>query len=446
MRPSGGTIRWNNMYLQRSSFGVYYTRIPLPKCARDDGFPHAVRVSLLTKCRKTAVQRNALVSGCVLDYLGQPGTFSSRDHFDRDLKALRLGLHGFFDGTLNHPPAQANAPETPLVSTSTETLEPKSDKKAAYRDFAWLIRSYMKYKRKTGVTEKYLQQVAGRLRPLVGYFNDRNPRTLKMTDALGYQEDLVSNDWSAKTTKEYMSVARQLCDWCVRMDYLRRNPFDGVKAILQESKAAHEQRAIWTPAQLQDLLSHERFSTRGGPDDMWIPLILLHSGLRPSEACQLRVSDVRQCPLSGIWYFNVSDEGPGQRVKTANARRHVPVHHDLLQRGFLEYLSRRKAARKVQLFNCTPTGKDNDWSRNFTQRFNRFLSNKLGYETGNRPTAHSLRHTFIDALKQQDVPEYLVAEIAGHSKRSITFGRYGKPSGLAKCAKVINSIELVGGR
>lgn len=432
------------MYLQRSSFGVYYTRIPLPKFARDRGFPHALRVSLLTKSRKIAVQRNALVSGCVLGFLQQPETFRSRENFDRDLRDLRQGLRGFFEGALNHPPSQANAPENPSFSTFSKASGPTPEKKVSFRDFAWLIRAYMKYKAKTGVSEKYLKQVAGRLRPLVGFFNDRNPRTLKMTDALGYQQDLVSNGWSAKTVKEYMSVARQLCDWCVRMEYLRRNPFSGVKAILSESRAAHEQREIWTPSQLQDLLAHDRFSDRGGPDDMWIPLILLHSGLRPGEACQLRVTDVRQCEQTGIWYFNVSDEGPKQRVKTPNARRLVPVHRLLIERGFLDYLRRRKSARKVQLFNCTPTGKENDWSRNFTQRFNRFLSNKLGYEAGSRPGAHSLRHTFINALKEKDVPEYLVAEIAGHSQRSITYGRYGKPSGLAKRANAINMIEFCG--
>jgi len=430
------------MYLQRSSFGVYYTRIPLPKLARDNGFPHTIRVSLLTKSRKRAIRRNALVSGCVLEFFNRQEVFRAREIFDRDLASLRRGLHGFFEGALDYPPSQANSPENPLFSASKTTPLPSEGTKTSYRDFAWLIRAYMKFMRKTNVTPKYLKQVEGRLRPLVGFFNDRNPKTLKLTDALSYQQDLVANDLKAKTVKDYMSVARQLCTWCVRMDYLRRNPFEGVTVILPERNAAHEQRQIWTPAQLKELLAQDRFSDRGGPDDMWIPLILLHSGLRPGEACQLRVGDVRQCSETGIWYFNISDEGPKQRVKTPNARRHVPVHQSLIERGFLDYVERRKRCRKVQLFNCTPTGKEDDWTRNFAQRFGRFLSNKLGYESGQRPGAYSLRHTFINALKENDSPEFLVAEIVGHSQRSITYGRYGKPSGLKKKAAAINSLNF----
>jgi len=430
------------MYLQRSSFGVYYTRIPLPKSARENGFPHSIRISLLTKCRKTAVERNALVSGHVLEFLNRQNVFQARDIFDRDLKALRGALHGFFEGTLANPPSKSNRPENPYFSTSQRTSVSSSETKKTYHDFAWLIRAYMRYKRKTNVSRKYLQQVEGRLRPLVGFFNDKNPRSLKPTDAMTYQQDLVGNGWSPKTVKEYMSVARQLCTWCVQMDYLRRNPFHGVKAILPEHKAAHEQRDIWAEPQLKALLEQESFSHRGSADDMWIPLLLLHTGLRPGEACQLRVEDVRQCEGTGIWYLHVSDEGPKQKVKTPNARRDVPIHQALLERGFLDYVRRRKKSRKVQLFNCTPTGKDDDWSRNFTQRFNRFLTNRLGYEAGNRPGAHSLRHTFINALKVNEVSEHLAAEIVGHSKRSITFDRYGKPSGLEKKASAINSVNF----
>ncbi|GAB5479032.1 MAG: hypothetical protein Marn2KO_24990 [Marinobacter nauticus] len=128
------------------------------------------------------------------------------------------------------------------------------------------------------------------------------------------------------------------------MKYLRRNPFDGVKPILTENKAAHEQHEIWTSSQLEALLSQKSFSDIGSFDDMWIPLIILNTGLRPGEVCQLRVSDLRQCSDTGIWYIHVSDEGPKQKIKTPNARRDVPVNQALIDRGFLDYFRRRKQA------------------------------------------------------------------------------------------------------
>jgi len=51
-----------------------------------------------------------------------------------------------------------------------------------------------------------------------------------------------------------------------------------------------------------------------------------------------------------------------------------------------------------------------------------------------------MRHTFIDELQQADVAEHVVAELAGHSKNGLTFGRYGKRLGIALLREKIESI------
>jgi len=44
-----------------------------------------------------------------------------------------------------------------------------------------------------------------------------------------------------------------------------------------------------------------------------------------------------------------------------------------------------------------------------------------------RKVFHSLRHTFIDTLKQAGIAEALIAEMVGHSnEKSMTMSRYGK--------------------
>lgn len=146
------------MYLQRNSFGVYYTRISLAKNARDNGFPHTVRISLKTKCRKTANERNAVVSIHVLELLKRESSFSSRENFDRQLAALRSALHGFFDGTVDDLPLKSVRADNPsLLASSEEAPADPSKKAASYYDFAWLIRAYMKYKKQTEVTKKYIR-------------------------------------------------------------------------------------------------------------------------------------------------------------------------------------------------------------------------------------------------------------------------------------------------
>ena len=49
------------MYLFRAPNSTYYTRICLPKSLRDNGFPFDLKISLLTKRRDEAVDRNFIL-------------------------------------------------------------------------------------------------------------------------------------------------------------------------------------------------------------------------------------------------------------------------------------------------------------------------------------------------------------------------------------------------
>jgi dienelactone hydrolase len=47
--------------------------------------------------------------------------------------------------------------------------------------------------------------------------------------------------------------------------------------------------------------------------------MMLYAGLRPSEACQLLSSDIKQ--VDGVDCISVDDSGTGQRIKNINAKR-----------------------------------------------------------------------------------------------------------------------------
>nr|WP_076501771.1 hypothetical protein [Shewanella morhuae] len=74
---------------------------------------------------------------------------------------------------------------------------------------------------------------------------------------------------------------------------------------------------------------------------------MLHSGLRPSETCQLRISDIKS--VNDSTYIAISEGGQGQRLKNINAVREVPIHANLLKRGFMAFVASR-AHQNGQLF------------------------------------------------------------------------------------------------
>jgi integrase len=72
----------------------------------------------------------------------------------------------------------------------------------------------------------------------------------------------------------------------------------------------------------------------------WLPLLMFYTGARREELAQLKASDVR-VGEEGVNFLDIldtQDETDGERgVKTEGSRRVIPLHADLIARGFLDY-------------------------------------------------------------------------------------------------------------
>ncbi|WP_255956858.1 hypothetical protein [Vibrio campbellii] len=82
-----------------------------------------------------------------------------------------------------------------------------------------------------------------------------------------------------------------------------------------------------------------------------------------------------------------------------------------------------------------------DWSKDYRDIMGDILD-ACGFVAGNRATAYSFRHTFIDELKQAGVTEHVVAQIVGHKTHSLTYGHYGKPLPLKELVNAVNCFCL----
>ena len=59
--------------------------------------------------------------------------------------------------------------------------------------------------------------------------------------------------------------------------------------------------------------------------------------------CQLRLSDIKK--VEKIWFMFVEDSEE-TKVKTENAIRKVPVHPQLIDLGFIDYVSKLRRNKK----------------------------------------------------------------------------------------------------
>jgi integrase len=449
-------------YLLKNRNGNYYTRIPFPQSLRLLGCPLEIRVSLLTKDRSEATLRNLVAAHGIKVMMGrlpallradchQP-TARFRDLIAPDLARLRQQLLSSANGLIQSSPLPYSQPDdvsaasccdSPMRASQVQPpLVPRQHLEPAGtmpRTMSQLQAEFLERKSQDNISQRSLQQLQTRTEALIqavgGVF---------FVQALKYQHvDLFVRNLStervlkAKTISEYRSACAQMLNFAVQMEYTAKNPFDQVK--IRCAQPTPRQR--WERPQLKTLFSSESFTQHAynNVDDYWIPLVLLHTGARPAEICQLRVSDVMT--QDNIACLNITDEGEAQSIKNGNSRRLVPIHSRLIALGFLHYVELRRRQGHVQLFSCTATGEFGEWTKNFECRFSRYLG-KLGFVAGQRPTAYGFRHTVIDELQQRDTPEHAVADLAGHSKIGFTYRHYGKKSTVQRLQAVVEQLDF----
>ncbi|WIH22483.1 tyrosine-type recombinase/integrase [Photobacterium damselae] len=399
------------MYLLRLPNSVYYTRIATPLSLRESGYPKEFKFSLLTRERKTAYLRNIeqvqLLHGlfekairlslCFVDFKAELANATD---------ALRLAYQ-------NLPEAQTRAPQ---LSTTVRKREAKGGIDSV------TLEQFVATKQLEGVTQLTLKQLSQRCGDFLAYMKAQGAIQPTNGIAMEYRNALLRRGLSHKTLKDYLAANKQFFNWCVAKEQIASNPFAVIKPPTKLNHHTHDERQRWNLTDLKRLLQSDVYQKQS-QQFKWITLLMMYQGCRLSEACQLRVQDIQ---LDGLPCIQFTDTGNTQRLKNASSRRVIPIHPTLLELGFAAYVNRRKRTKKTQLFDLTPRGDDHDWSKDYRDTFGRVLDS-VGFKAGERATAYSFRHTFIDELKRANVEEHIVSQLVGHKYQAMTYGRYGKP-------------------
>ena len=133
---------------------------------------------------------------------------------------------------------------------------------------------------------------------------------------------------------------------------------------------------------------------------------------------------------------NTSD---GKRLKNQSSQRLIPIHSELMKIGFLDRVEETIKSGNERLWHEFRENRHGSYSASYSNWFGRY-KNLIGL-TDPKKTFHSFRHTFIDRLKQQDVPDGKIQELVGHANHSITTGRYGKPYRPNALKEVIEALD-----
>ncbi len=243
---------------------------------------------------------------------------------------------------------------------------------------------------------------------------------------------------AARTANAYLTKLSALFRWAEREEFVDRNPAVGLKVAEPEADKRDARRPFSTE-QLCAIFNAPMYTdpqnvVRQGK--FWVPLLALYSGMRLSECCQLTVDDVAVRDDTPIILVRGGD---GKKVKTAAARRVIPVHPELVRMGFLDYVKAQREAGHARLFPELKRDRRGYYSDPFQKWFSRFLG-KAGAKQP-RTSFHSFRHCFRDALREADVGREATLALGGWAGQGVADTVYGgglRPSTLAREVAKIN--------
>lgn len=216
------------------------------------------------------------------------------------------------------------------------------------------------------------------------------------------------------------------------------DPFEEMR--LEEEQS---QREPFDARDLQIIFNAPLFTERKlpvgakGDAGVWLPLLALFAGARQAEYAGLRVSDIREdsdtrAPL--MWF--TPDVKAGRRLKTKTSERVVPVHPQLVEIGFLDYVAERsKSGEQAWLFPTVAPDQKGALSA-WAKWWSRYLRNHVGVKDTNK-VFHSFRHGFQDALRQATPDEELRDALAGRSSGKSVSRKYGAKEVLRRWGVVI---------
>ena len=158
----------------------------------------------------------------------------------------------------------------------------------------------------------------------------------------------------------------------------------------------------------------------------WVFQLMLYTGARVGEVCQLLVSDIllpgdpdpsdlnqsRRLTVPCICFRK--NAGHKQNVKNKSSMRVIPIHSSLVKRGFLDYVQDRKNVGKEQLFDVSYT-KANGWAGKVSEYYNEIIRKEF---PNSKARIESTRHnveTIFDTIPANSQEAKIALRVTGRT-------------------------------
>lgn len=230
-----------------------------------------------------------------------------------------------------------------------------------------------------------------------------------------YIEVLQDQKKAAKTIHKDVGAIRTLLGIAMHEDWIESNPAS--KVLLPKDDGDDIRR--FTLDELKAIFSSPVFAEGARPKAgkgeaaFWVPLLLLWTGARREEICQLTTKDVREA--DDVSYLSINPREDDGRVKADESRRTVPVHPTLRELGFLDYVEQRRKDGGGLLFPLLKPNKRGQRGAKWGDWWSRYVRQTVKITDRLASPAHSFRHTFITECRRLNLRDDYERGLVGHT-------------------------------
>lgn len=447
--------------LTTNRYGIYQFRATVPSAIRSIVGKREIWRSLRTSNRAEAQKAEKLVSfqieqvflkireltqkkqtqsDVVVDIMGGFGYKQKRANNQLNNSDIMGSFsdikHLFVDatsGTIKAEGVSVTSPEdAALLESLVSILSSGKGKEAATeagKPIEGLLESYIAEKLKVKAwTEKTEAESRAHFKAFLDFKQERQLNTSLISE---YKSHLLTlknahgEDLSASTINKYLIAVGGFTKWLFRNGHAAKNYCEGM-LVTKRGAVPSEERSIFDNEDLKAIFA---ITDRETGARYWAPKLALYTGCRIEELCQLYVSDIRE--IDGIWCLDINADAEDKAIKTASAKRIIPLH-DAIRDLFIAYV--QSLDKGSRLFPELKLYRDG-YSQSVSKWFGRMLRSKAKIDDKAK-VFHSFRHTFSTGLKHALVPQEITEAMMGHKSDSMSYGRYGKayPAGVLKNA------------
>ena len=424
----------------------------------NSGHESPLRTTILGKRPSRSIPSNEIV----IEVNGVPITISHPDNPETEIEHAERLIARFGGGGGGMPP---------------KDQEPFHSVRSVFDQYiAKKVRKNLKANEQTQNEHiKMLETCANLLRPETNFY------TLTYDDGEELKDELLAlKDGRAKDPKTAPTIqasrAKKILDKLKKLTkYAKKHGFNPIDIgddleIPFKTEEKLDEDKVYSEEDLQKLFlgypyTQETLSRARNLFDyhFWLIPVLIFTGARLNEICQLQVGDIKQeIPkkkkdstetIAPIHYIHIKneydDEGNRiQGVKNESSRRKVPIHKTLIGLGFLDFVAQQKliAADSDQLFEGLYYSEKNKWGKKASDWFNgngKMKSYREACKIDNPKTKnlHTFRHTFIGKMTDTiGVEVLLISRLVGHES-SLQTAKYGKKQ--VALARLKSEIDLL---